>query len=341
VRVVEGKEPNHFLRLFKGKMVIHSGGAASGFKNINDKDSYDTDGISLFHVRGTNDLNTRAVQVPEKASSLNSNDVFVLLTPNTMYVWQGKGANDDEKRIGNNVAKLLQEKRKVQVLDEGKEPADFWTSVGGKGEYASEGFLYEGAREPRLFQCSNASGSFRVEEVFNFSQEDLDQNDIFYLDTYTEMYVWVGDKSNETEKKMAFQTAIEYVENAEDGRSKDTAIIKVIAGHEPKLFTCHFLGWDPIRAAAKEDPAEAKLRAAKGVQASPSSVRQAASVYSNDRKHPIADLQKGVPEGVDPSRKEDYLSDADFETVFKMKRDAFAKMPAWKKDNLKKSTNMF
>jgi len=341
VRVVEGKEPNHFLRLFKGKMVIHSGGAASGFKNINDKDSYDTDGISLFHVRGTNDLNTRAVQVPELAASLNSNDVFVLLTPNTMYVWQGKGANADEKRIGNNVAKLLQEKRKLVVLDEGKEPGEFWSSIGGKGEYASEGYLSENPREPRLFQCSNASGTFRVEEIFNYTQEDLDQNDIFYLDTYTELYVWVGDKSNDIEKKMAFTTAIEYVEHAEDGRSKDTPTIKVIAGHEPKLFTCHFLGWDPIRAAAKEDPAEAKLRSAKGTGSGPSSVKAAAAVYSDNRKHPLADLQKGVPEGVDPSRKEDYLSDADFEAVFKMKRDAFTKLPNWKKDNLKKSTNMF
>jgi len=321
-------------------MVIHSGGAASGFKNVNAKDSYDTDGISLFHVRGTNHLNTRAVQVPEKASSLNSNDVFVLLTPNNMYVWQGKGANEDEKKIGTTVAKMLQEKRKLVVLEEGKEPADFWTSVGGKGEYASEGFLYEGAREPRLFQCSNASGTFAVEEIFNYSQEDLDQNDIFYLDSYTEMYVWVGDKSNETEKKLAFQTAIEYVEHAEDGRSKDTPIIKVVAGHEPKLFTCHFLGWDPVRAAAKEDPAEAKLRSAKGT-AGPSSVRTAAAVYTSNQKHPLADLQKGSPEGIDSSRKEDYLSDADFESVFKMKRDAFAKMPAWKKDNVKKSVNLF
>jgi hypothetical protein len=258
-----------------------------------------------------------------------------------MYVWQGKGANDDEKRIGGNVAKLLQEKRKVQVLDEGKEPADFWTSVGGKGEYASEGFLYEGAREPRLFQCSNASGSFRVEEIFNYQQDDLDQNDIFYLDTYTELYVWVGDKSNDTEKKMAFQTAIEYIDNADDGRSKDTPIIKVVAGHEPKLFTCHFLGWDPIRAAAKEDPAEAKLRAAKGSGSGPSSVRAAASNYSTDKKYPLAELQKGAPEGVDPTKKEDWLSDADFEAVFKMKRDAWAKTPKWKQDNVKKSVNLF
>jgi len=339
VRVVEGKEPNHFLTLFKGKMVIHGGGVASGFKNKADKDTTTSSGNALYHVRGTNALNTRAVSVPAAAGSLNSNDVFVLNAGDTTHVWNGQGANEDERKCGQTVAKVLQGKRKINTLDEGKEPSGFWDALGGKGEYASEGYLHEGAREPRLFLGSNASGTFAVEEIFNYTQEDLDQNDIFFLDTFNELYVWVGDKSNDTEKKMSIQTAIEYVEKAEDGRSKDTPIIKVVAGHEPKLFTCHFLGWDPVRAAAKEDPAEAKLRAAKGGQTS--NVREAAKVYSSDKKYPLATLQKENPEGVDTTKKEDWLNDADFDAAFKMKRDAFAKLPAWKRDNLKKSLNLF
>ena len=55
-----------------------------------DTDSYDVDGTRLFHVRGTNEFNTRAVQVEEVASSLNSNDCFVLETPKCTYVWYGK-----------------------------------------------------------------------------------------------------------------------------------------------------------------------------------------------------------------------------------------------------------
>jgi hypothetical protein len=38
VRVVQGKEPAHFRQLFKGKMVVHSGGKASGFKNRSEED---------------------------------------------------------------------------------------------------------------------------------------------------------------------------------------------------------------------------------------------------------------------------------------------------------------
>ena len=90
VRVVQNKEPDHFLLVFKGRMVVHAGGKASGFKNRADTDSYDVDGTRLFHVRGTNELNTRAVQVEEKASSLNSNDCFVLETPPCTYIWYGK-----------------------------------------------------------------------------------------------------------------------------------------------------------------------------------------------------------------------------------------------------------
>lgn len=49
--------------LFKGHLVIHSGGTASGFKNNTEGDSYDEDGVCLFHVKGTQPDNTYGVQV--------------------------------------------------------------------------------------------------------------------------------------------------------------------------------------------------------------------------------------------------------------------------------------
>jgi len=52
VRVVQGKEPSHFCALFKGKLVTHDGGKASGFSTSKQKDEADDDGISLFHIRG-------------------------------------------------------------------------------------------------------------------------------------------------------------------------------------------------------------------------------------------------------------------------------------------------
>lgn len=46
--------------------------------------------IRLFQVRGTDEVNTKATEVPARASSLNSNDVFLLTTSQVCYLWCGK-----------------------------------------------------------------------------------------------------------------------------------------------------------------------------------------------------------------------------------------------------------
>lgn len=132
VRVVQGKEPNHFCALFKGTMIVHSGGRASGFRNTTEEDTYDTDGVSLYHVKGTNPLNTRAFQVPEEAKYLNSGDCYVLVTPGTIFSWHGAGSSDEESKSSDAIATILQESRTLVILTEGSEPDEFWAPLGGK-----------------------------------------------------------------------------------------------------------------------------------------------------------------------------------------------------------------
>ena len=71
VRVVQGREPRHFIKLWCGKMTVFSGGKASGFKNVHDHDTYDVDGTRMFRVRGTCQEDTRAVQVCVTIEILN------------------------------------------------------------------------------------------------------------------------------------------------------------------------------------------------------------------------------------------------------------------------------
>lgn len=47
-------------------------------------------GTKLFQVRGTDELNTMATEVLARASSLNTNDVFLLKTDRVCYLWYGK-----------------------------------------------------------------------------------------------------------------------------------------------------------------------------------------------------------------------------------------------------------
>jgi villin 1/advillin len=334
VRVVQGKEPNHFVSLFKGKLIIRSGGKASGFKNKNDHDTYNTSGTSLFSVRGSNQFNTRAVEVESKAASLNSDDAFVLSTPNSVMVWYGKIANKNERNNAMNVANALKAKKSVKEVEEGAEPADFWSAIGGKGPYVSSRSIVGDAHEPRLFQCSNATGAFRVDEIFNFNQDDLDEDDVFILDTFDEVYVWVGSGSNETEKKAALTTAIAYVETAADGRSKDTPIIRVNSGSEPPLFTAYFQGWDSSRGDAYE-------RKLKEIGITPP-VDARANLAAYSQKYSFEELKKRpLPPTVDAGVLENYLADADFPKVFKMDKTAFLALPAWKRNAPKNKAGLF
>jgi hypothetical protein len=50
---------------------------------------------------------------------------------------------------------------------------------------------------------------------------------------------------------------------------------------------------------------------------------------------------KGNIETVDPARKEDYLSAAEFSTVIGLSRAEFAALPKWKRDSKKKQVGLF
>ena len=233
-------------QLWGGKMVVHEGGVASGFKNRADADSFDTDGISLYHVRGSTPLDTRAVQVAEVAASLNSGDVFILLTPASMFVWEGSLSNEDERTAGEMIAKWIGGERPVAKVIEGEEPAEFWEGVGGEGEYAKIKADVAELPDPRLFQMSNALGYFRADEIFDFAQDDLLSDDVFMLDTYNEVFVWVGKDSNRDEQVAAFKGVLDYVKGKSetDGREADCPALTCNEGEEPPMFPCHFHGWD-------------------------------------------------------------------------------------------------
>ncbi|KXZ52750.1 hypothetical protein GPECTOR_8g141 [Gonium pectorale] len=57
---------------------------------------------------------------------------------------------------------------------------------------------------------------------------------------------------------------------------------------------------------------------------------------------PYAELQRlRVEDGIDATRKEDYLNDAEFKEVFGMDRDTFKKQPAWRQAQAKKKSNLY
>merc|ERR1719198_2417240 len=65
------------------------------------------------------------------------------------------------------------------------------------------------------------------------------------LDTFAEVYVWLGDEAKDNEKKEAMELAKKYVETNPDRDVDATTFLVVKQGLEPPNFQCHFFGWDP------------------------------------------------------------------------------------------------
>ena len=262
VRVTQGKEPAHFRALFKGRTVVHFGEWSP----------------ALYHVSGSTEVNTMGTQVKPHYSSLNSEDAFVLASPSAavVYVWVASGCIPEEATVATNIALVLASAggREVATVAEGQEPEGFWNDLGGKGEYARTSPGEQHPKAARLFQASTATGAFRVEEVFDFEQTDLSEDDVFLTDVYTSLFVWVGAKSTEEEKKKSFDLAAKFVSEATDGRSPDTPVTRVVSGSEPPFFTAMFRTWDEQHAERSkfkdvyEDRLE-RLRAEKEKAAAP------------------------------------------------------------------------
>ncbi|NWI00194.1 VILI protein, partial [Tichodroma muraria] len=350
IRVTMGKEPAHLMAIFKGKMVVYSGGTSRAGS------TEPTPSTRLFQVHGTNEYNTKAFEVPVRASSLNSNDVFVLKTPSCCYLWYGKGCSGDEREMAKTVADIISKMEKP-VIAEGQEPPEFWLALGGKSQYASSKRLQEenSSVSPRLFECSNKTGTFLATEIIDFTQDDLEESDVYLLDTWDQVFLWIGKGANESEKEATAMMAQEYLRSHPSGRDLDTPIIVVKQGYEPPTFTGWFLAWDPLNWDDKKS--YETLRAELGDE---SSLGQLTSVLTSRQEvftasttlvptkletFPLDVLvntsAEDLPRGVDPSRKEDHLSNEDFQAAFGMNRSAFSNLPLWKQQKLKKDKGLF
>ncbi|XP_077769707.1 advillin isoform X1 [Canis aureus] len=347
VRVTMGKEPRHFMAIFKGRLVIFEGGTSRTGNAEPDPP------VRLFQIQGNDKSNTKAVEVPAYASSLNSNDVFLLRTQGEHYLWYGKGSSGDERAMAKELASFLCEGTEDTVA-EGQEPAEFWDLLGGKTAYANDKRLYCRLQqeildvEPRLFECSNKTGRFLVTEITDFTQDDLNPGDVMLLDTWDQVFLWIGAEANATEKERALSTAQEYLHTHPSGRDADTAILIIKQGFEPPIFTGWFLAWDPHMWSAGKSYEQLKeeLGDAAAITRITADMRNATlSLNSELKYYPIEVLLKNqnqeLPEDVNPAKKENYLSEQDFISVFGITRGQFAALPGWKQLQMKKEKGLF
>lgn len=344
VRITMGKEPRHFMSMFKGKMVIFEGGSSRKGNTAPEPP------VRLFQVKGTEPSNTKAIEVPAFSSSLNSNDVFMLKHQEGCFVWCGKGSSGDERQMAKQVASVIS-KGAQEIIAEGMEPLEFWDLLGGRAPYANDKRLQqvEPDHQPRLFECSNKTGRFIVTEVTQFTQDDLIEDDVMLLDTWDQIFLWIGREANDIEKKEALVTSQEYLRTHPSGRDLETPILILKQGFEPPTFTGWFLAWDPQKWSGgksyeqlKSELGDAASITQLTTDMSKASVAPAPSSFKCYPPEKLVNRQKHeLPEDVDPACKENYLSDQDFADVFGISRGEFSAMPGWKQITLKKRHGLF
>ncbi|XP_014188935.1 supervillin isoform X2 [Haplochromis burtoni] len=365
VVVPQGKEPPCFLQLFKGGLVIHKG--------KQEEASINTESWRLFCVRGELPEEGFLLEVDCCCAGLRSRGCVVLLNgqQGVLYLWIGCKAHSSTKEVGKRVVEVLTKicpsevglskssPVKVQIVQEGSEPEDFWTALGQKDRKAYDCMLQDPGKynfTPRLFHLSASSGSFQAEELQSpmqmpglvmampFVQESLysvPQPALFLLDNRLEVYLWQRGQPEQTEsssawklwhheRKCAMQTALQYCKEINQRRPPHAYLI--LEGAEPLTFTNVFPRWEKsLEPHVQGDTGRAKL-----------TLVQDTLAQLMKTQYPLEELLRSpLPEGVDPQRLEVYLSNEDFQTILEMKRDEYASLPSWKQIDLKKSKGLF
>ncbi|XP_048836086.1 supervillin a isoform X13 [Brienomyrus brachyistius] len=181
--------------------------------------------LMLLQVKGRRHVQTRLVE--PRASSLNSGDCFLLISPHHCFIWTGEFANVIEKAKASELATFIQSKRDlgcravcIHTIEEGinthtHASKEFWKILGGQASYQAAGSpeedeLYESAIVEtnciyRLFDDKLVPDDDFWGKVPRCSL--LDSKEVLVFDFGSEVYVWHGKEVTLAQRKVAFQLA--------------------------------------------------------------------------------------------------------------------------------------
>ncbi|XP_023557580.1 supervillin isoform X16 [Octodon degus] len=181
--------------------------------------------LMLLQVKGRRHVQTRLVE--PRASSLNSGDCFLLLSPQHCFLWVGEFANVIEKAKASELATLIQTKRElgcratyIQTIEEGINThthvaKDFWKLLGGQTSYQSAG----DPKEDELYEAAiiETNCVYRLMDDKLVPDNDywgripkcslLHPKEVLVFDFGSEVYVWHGKEVTLAQRKIAFQLA--------------------------------------------------------------------------------------------------------------------------------------
>lgn len=235
---------------------------------------------TLIQCRGKSNFFFR--QVPLHISSLNKEDCFVLDNDSKIYCWSGSLASSRKKRRMAIFAERIKSEEKkgpttIVTLDEKDEDTTFWSLFGGKELIQNDGktdpFHEFGTwnSECRLFIGLEIKSKDTIDMepiyVTYLSYMQLDSDKLFFFDTKTECFVWIGKKVSGIHKRIFCKKAEEY---ATQHRSFDWTRLYILKeGRETVLFKEKFSDWPSPFSALSSPPTSRAITSTKSSQTVP------------------------------------------------------------------------
>jgi len=274
---------------------------------------------------------------------LNQDDVFVLDAGKKIYIWEGSNSQASEKFAATAAAETIEDQR-APVAEATHEIDDaFWEALGGEGDIAEHGnFAPEPtAGEGVLYKLTSGGDGepLKMKEVAHgdFGKSQLDSTAVMMVDTGLEIFVWIGKEADNAERRNSMTTAMEFLRVNARPNNIPMTIFKEGKAIKNKTWKSIFKSGPKTVEPAAPPPEAAKA-------AEPAKAPEIDEVKPGDLVLPLAsltDAEAWKSKGVDPSRREMYLSDADFMETFGMSKAEFDKMPKWKQTVQKQEKKLF
>ncbi|KYQ92976.1 villin [Tieghemostelium lacteum] len=402
IRVVQNKEPVHFMKIFKGSITIHQG-LMDNDKTLLKQAPYK----KMYHIKSCNhfnnsdNVNLRILVTRDfYIGNLNSND-YILVEEFTVkdtvreelivkpkpakqvidvdndeinidgdqenkkeeeedqqeeyeivkttiqeevfniYLWKGNYSSnilDIEEIVDKTIERMYNGIDIIKVLED-QEPLEFINLFKEKDEEeVTDSFIsFKLEQTPKLYQCSYSSGTFKVDRVFEFDQQDLDDEDVMILDVGSMIFLWIGRNATQDEKLQSMNTVLEYTQlvakktNMVDGSEDNFQVLLncylIQSSLEPKVFRRYFHCWNDQKTQI-HNPACEEMVLVKDY------------LSELNRQYTLDELQH-PPRALDKTKLERYLSDDDFFQHFKMTKSEFDNQKVWKQEQMKKQLGIY
>jgi len=176
-------------------------------------------------------------------------DAYIIDDGMQIFIWLGKSCTVDERFVSALASAQLDLERKgkptITTIEEGSEIPAFLNLFGGKITITAEDekgllkpVIVEKPTEVRMYQVSGESYEKVKFSSVPAKKDLLNSNDVFVIDAFDTVYVWIGKNSSGMERYRGSMLA----ERFDRDRSEQADVVVLNEGEEPEEFWHIFEG---------------------------------------------------------------------------------------------------